>query len=98
MCFRWLPNEWYAVTRPLACSAAQEITKCGRVIDLPNVLSGPIIPTLLVLLLTLLRPKLLLRSIVFLLLLPVAAALVALPLSAYSEVRFRPNTSQELFF
>jgi len=41
--------------------------------------------SLLVSLLTLFRPKRLLRGVAFLLLLPVAAALVVLPLSAYSQ-------------
>ena len=41
--------------------------------------------SLLVLLLTLFRPKLLFWGLVFLLLLPVAAALLVLPLSAYSQ-------------
>src|SRR6188768_3521333 len=45
--------------------------------------------SLLVLLLTLLRPKLLFRGVVFLLLLPVAAALLVLPLSAYSQGQIR---------
>jgi hypothetical protein len=45
--------------------------------------------SLLVSLLTLFRPKLLLRGVAFLLLLPVMAALVVLPLSAYSQGRIQ---------